>query len=74
VDLEHLIQQHLDKHMPAGIAVPDGLSEDEAIESVKQQLAKVGQCSDDLARQIVQEAYRRRDAGSAGPPPTSVKD
>jgi hypothetical protein len=65
VDLEKLVRQHLDKNMPSGIAVPEGVSEEEAMRSVKEQLERVGECSDGLARQIVQEAYRRRDAGTA---------
>jgi hypothetical protein len=56
MDLKKLMQEHLDKHMPKRIAVPTDVSEDEAVEAVKKQLAEVGECTDEEARKIVRQA------------------
>jgi len=54
------IRRYLEEHFPEGVNVPTGVSEDEAIRSVQEQFDDAGlECSEDRARGLVQEAWRR---------------
>ena len=55
------IQDYIDKNFPKGVSVPTGVSEEEAVESVKKQFTDAGfDCPDETARGLVQEARRRQ--------------
>lgn len=54
------IGRYLAEHFPEGVHVPAGGSEADAIRSVQEQFDDAGlECSDETARGLVQEAWRR---------------
>jgi hypothetical protein len=56
-DLAAEIRQKIQTRFPNGLSVPLGVSEDEAVRAVQDQLREAGlDCSDDAAREIVGQA------------------
>jgi len=57
---DHLIEQYFEEHFAAGVKVPINVSEDAAIRSVQGQFDDAGfDCSEETARGLVHEAWRR---------------
>jgi hypothetical protein len=58
--LDHLIEQYFEEHFAEGVKVPTTVSEDDAIRSVQEQFDDAGfDCSEETARGLVHEAWRR---------------
>jgi hypothetical protein len=52
------IEDYINENFPEGVNVPTGVSEDEAIQAVKQQFSDRGfDCSDETARGLVLHAW-----------------
>lgn len=50
-------QKYINENMPAGVSVPTGVGEDEAVSAVQEQFTKAGfGCPEELARDIVRRA------------------
>ncbi|BBY36518.1 hypothetical protein MMAN_06520 [Mycobacterium mantenii] len=63
MDLEKLVLDYVHENMPTDLQVPTGGSEEEAMQVVKKQFSDAGafECSDGLARKIVQHARAKAD-------------
>jgi hypothetical protein len=54
------IERYIREHFAEGVFVPAGGSEDDAIRTVQEQFDDAGlECSEETARGLVQEAWRR---------------
>jgi hypothetical protein len=64
-----------DSQLPETVEVPTGVSEDEAMEAVKKQMAEAGfECPDDKAREIVRAAQAKSDAKDDKSDESDAKD
>ena len=58
--MDHLIDQYFEEHFAEGVKDPAKVSEDDAIRSVQEQFDDAGfDCSEQTARGLVHEAWRR---------------
>ena len=58
--LDHIIDQYFEEHFAEGVKVLTTVSEDDAIRSVQEQFDDAGfDCSEDMARGLVHQAWRR---------------
>ena len=58
--MDYLIEQYFEEHFAAGVQVPTNASEGDAIRSVQEQFDDAGfDCSEETARGLVHEAWRR---------------
>ncbi len=58
--MDFLIEQYFDELIAGGVKVPTTVSEDDAIRAVQEQFDDAGfDCSEDTARGLVHEAWRK---------------
>jgi hypothetical protein len=55
------IEQHVQATFPAGVSVPTGASDDEALRAIREQFTRAGyDCPEDTARTILEEAKKQQ--------------
>ena len=60
-DIKRQAQDLINQLQQQGIVVPTGVSEDEAVQMVREQFSEAGfECPDDQARDIVREAWAQQ--------------